>query len=146
MLSCLSGEHSALHYQRRPPTDSVQCGARFRHVGHDYVTSRFLPHIPAESRPTSNGILPHFKWNQCPTSNGINAPLAPEYAVHKLITEIPVRVVADSAYQNASKNSDKQNARVEHDSGPRRKRPLLPNRTLTTICGNVNLLLRGLSR
>ena len=27
-----------------------------------------------------------------------------------------------------------------------RKRPLLPNRTLTTICRNVNLLLRGLSR
>ena len=36
--------------------------------------------------------------------------------VHKLITEdIPNRVAADAAYQNAKKNSDKQNARIEHD-------------------------------
>ena len=36
--------------------------------------------------------------------------------VHKLITEdIPNRVAADTAYQNARRNSDKQNARVEHD-------------------------------
>jgi type I restriction enzyme R subunit len=36
--------------------------------------------------------------------------------VHRLITEeIPARVSADTAYQNARKNSDKQNARIEHD-------------------------------
>ncbi len=36
--------------------------------------------------------------------------------VHRLITEeIPTRVAADRAYQNAVKNSDKQNARIEHD-------------------------------
>ncbi len=36
--------------------------------------------------------------------------------VHKLITEdIPARVAADTAYRNAQKNSDKQNARIEHD-------------------------------
>lgn len=36
--------------------------------------------------------------------------------VHKLITEdIPSRVAADTAYQNAKRNSDKQNARIEHD-------------------------------
>ena len=36
--------------------------------------------------------------------------------VHKMITEeIPAKVAADSAYQNAMKNSDKQNARIEHD-------------------------------
>jgi type I restriction enzyme R subunit len=36
--------------------------------------------------------------------------------VRKLITEeIPARVAADTAYQNARKNSDKQNARIEHD-------------------------------
>jgi len=36
--------------------------------------------------------------------------------VHKLITEdIPSRVAADKAYQNARRNSDKQNARIEHD-------------------------------
>ena len=34
----------------------------------------------------------------------------------KLITEeIPARVAADTAYQNARRNSDKQNARIEHD-------------------------------
>ena len=30
--------------------------------------------------------------------------------------EIPARVAADPAYMNAYKNSDKQNARIEHDS------------------------------
>lgn len=36
--------------------------------------------------------------------------------VHKLITEeIPNRVAANVAYQNAKQNSDKQNARIEHD-------------------------------
>ena len=36
--------------------------------------------------------------------------------VHKLITQdIPQRVAADQAYQNARQNSDKQNARIEHD-------------------------------
>jgi type I restriction enzyme R subunit len=36
--------------------------------------------------------------------------------VHKLITvEIPSRVAADTAYQNAKQNSDRQNARIEHD-------------------------------
>jgi type I restriction enzyme, R subunit len=36
--------------------------------------------------------------------------------IQKLITEeIPTRVAADTAYQNAMKNSDDQNARIEHD-------------------------------
>ena len=36
--------------------------------------------------------------------------------MNKLITEeIPARVAADTAYQNAKTNSDKQNARIEHD-------------------------------
>jgi type I restriction enzyme R subunit len=36
--------------------------------------------------------------------------------VHRLITEdIPKQVAADSAYKNALKPSDKQNARIEHD-------------------------------
>jgi type I restriction enzyme R subunit len=36
--------------------------------------------------------------------------------VERLITrEIPERVAADVAYQNAQKNSDKQNAKIEHD-------------------------------
>jgi type I restriction enzyme R subunit len=36
--------------------------------------------------------------------------------IHRLITEdIPRRVEADTAYQNARRHSDKQNARIEHD-------------------------------
>ena len=34
--------------------------------------------------------------------------------------EIPQKVAADKAYQNAMKNSDKQNARIEHDSALKR--------------------------
>ncbi|WP_209366709.1 type I restriction endonuclease subunit R [Priestia megaterium] len=34
--------------------------------------------------------------------------------------EIPVKVAADKAYQNALKNSDKQNARIEHDKALQR--------------------------
>jgi len=41
--------------------------------------------------------------------------------VRKLITEeIPARVAADIAYQNARKFSDKQNARIEHDKALQR--------------------------
>jgi type I restriction enzyme R subunit len=41
--------------------------------------------------------------------------------VHNLIAEeIPARVAADTAYQNAKKNSDKQNARIEHDKALQR--------------------------
>jgi type I restriction enzyme R subunit len=36
--------------------------------------------------------------------------------IHRLITQdIPNKVAADTAYQNAMQNSDKQNARIEHD-------------------------------
>ena len=45
-----------------------------------------------------------------------NIPWTDADRVHKLITEdIPDRVAADTAYQNATKNSDWQNARIEHD-------------------------------
>jgi type I restriction enzyme R subunit len=45
-----------------------------------------------------------------------NIPWTDADRVHKLITEdIPNRVMADTAYQNAKRNSDKQNARIEHD-------------------------------
>jgi type I restriction enzyme, R subunit len=45
-----------------------------------------------------------------------NIPWSDTDRVHKLITEdIPSRVAADTAYQNAKRNSDKQNARIEHD-------------------------------
>jgi len=41
--------------------------------------------------------------------------------IHKVITEeIPTKVAADKAYQNAIKHSDKQNARIEHDKALQR--------------------------
>jgi len=41
--------------------------------------------------------------------------------VRKLVTEeIPAKVSADKAFQNAKKNSDKQNARIEHDKALKR--------------------------
>jgi type I restriction enzyme R subunit len=45
-----------------------------------------------------------------------NIPWTDDDRIQKLITEeIPAKVAADVAYQNAKKNSDKQNARIEHD-------------------------------
>ena len=45
-----------------------------------------------------------------------NIAWADEDRVRKLVTEeIPARVAADQAYKNAQANSDKQNARIEHD-------------------------------
>jgi type I restriction enzyme R subunit len=45
-----------------------------------------------------------------------NIPWTDADRVHRLITEeIPRRVAADTAYQNAREHSDKQNARIEHD-------------------------------
>ena len=45
-----------------------------------------------------------------------NYPWTDEDRIYKMITEeIPVKVAADPAYQNAKQNSDKQNARIEHD-------------------------------
>ena len=45
-----------------------------------------------------------------------NIPWTDADRVNRLITEeIPNRVAADTAYQNAKKNSDQQNAKIEHD-------------------------------
>ena len=50
-----------------------------------------------------------------------NIPWTDKDRVHKLITEeIPARVAADPQYQNARKNSDRQNAKIEHDEALKR--------------------------
>ena len=50
-----------------------------------------------------------------------NIPWGDADRVHTLITEeIPKQVSADTAYQNAVKHSDKQNARIEHDKALQR--------------------------
>ncbi len=52
----------------------------------------------------------------CRTSSKTSNFATRSRRVHKLITqEIPAKVAADSAYQNARTHSDKQNARIEHD-------------------------------
>ena len=46
-----------------------------------------------------------------------NVPWSDADRVHKLITEdIPAKVAADTAYQNANKQGDKSKARIEHDA------------------------------
>jgi type I restriction enzyme R subunit len=51
-----------------------------------------------------------------------------EDRVHRLITdEIPAKVSADTAYQNAIRHSDRQNARVEHDKALERVMTALLN-------------------
>ncbi|MDE4908013.1 hypothetical protein L0665_05245 [Methanogenium marinum] len=67
-------------------------------------------HKPEPELDRLSNILRTFndQFGNIPWTNGDQ--------VHKLITEdIPARVLADTAYQNAKKNSDKQNARIEHD-------------------------------
>jgi type I restriction enzyme R subunit len=51
-----------------------------------------------------NDLFGNIKWTD-------------EDRVRRLVTEeLPRRVNADPAYQNAKRNSDKRNARVEHDN------------------------------
>lgn len=50
-----------------------------------------------------------------------NIPWKDADKIHNVISEeIPAKVAADEAYQNAMKNSDKQNARIEHDKALQR--------------------------
>jgi type I restriction enzyme R subunit len=44
----------------------------------------------------------------------------PKRMESRITDEIPQKVLADTAYQNAKKNSDRQNARIEHDKALKR--------------------------
>jgi type I restriction enzyme R subunit len=44
----------------------------------------------------------------------------PQRMEQRITDEIPTRVAADQAYQNAKHNSDRQNARIEHDKALKR--------------------------
>ncbi|MEW6216454.1 MAG: type I restriction endonuclease subunit R [Candidatus Bipolaricaulota bacterium] len=84
-----------------------------------------LPDADGEIEPvptTGGGRLPEPELDRL--SNIIkafndqfgNIPWSDADRIHRLITQdIPERVSADTAYQNAKRNSDKQNARIEHD-------------------------------
>jgi type I restriction enzyme R subunit len=70
-----------------------------------FVSRKIEPEIDHLSKiiKTFNDLFGNIEWTN-------------EDRVRKLITEeIPSRVAADTAYQNAMKNSDEQNARIEHD-------------------------------
>jgi type I restriction enzyme R subunit len=84
-----------------------------------------LPDVDAEIGPApagSGGHKPEPELdrlsNILKTFNDLwgNIPWNDRDRVNRLITEeIPAKVAADTAYQNARMNSDKQNARIEHD-------------------------------
>ena len=87
-----------------------------------------MPQLCVKSQvPSSHGL-------ECPFGGEQKAQQGPgEQCAHKnenrhgkdriyrkIIEEIPLRLAADTAYQNARENSDKQNARIEHDVALRR--------------------------
>ena len=84
-----------------------------------------LPDEDAEIEPvptTGGGTMPEPELDRL--SNIIKSfneqfgdiPWDDDDRVHRLITEdIPTRVAADNAYPNAQRNSNRQNARIEHD-------------------------------
>ncbi len=84
-----------------------------------------LPDADAEIEPVPTGGAGHKPEPELDRLSNIikafndlfgNIPWTDADRVRKLITEeIPQRVAADTAYQNAMRNSDKQNARIEHD-------------------------------
>ena len=84
-----------------------------------------LPDENAEIGPVpDNGVRGHAEPEMDLLSNIIkvfndlfgNIPWEDEDRVLRLITEtIPSRVAQDTAYKNAQKNSDRENARIEHD-------------------------------
>ncbi|MBM3992514.1 MAG: type I restriction endonuclease subunit R, partial [Planctomycetes bacterium] len=94
------------------------------------VAKILLPDAEAEVGPvptTGGGFKPEPKLdrlsNILKTFNDQfgNITWADKDRVHKLITEdIPARVAADPRYQNARKNSDRQNAKIEHDEALKR--------------------------
>jgi type I restriction enzyme, R subunit len=84
-----------------------------------------LPDEDAEIEPVPTGAGGHMPEPELDRLSNIlkafndqfgNVPWTDTDRVHQLITvDIPAKVAADTAYMNAIKNSDRQNARIEHD-------------------------------
>lgn len=102
----------------------VSCAASYR-VEKQSVVKIQLPDQDAEIEPvptTGGGRKPEPELDRL--SNIVKTfndqfgqvPWTDSDRVHRLITQdIPAQVSADAAYQNARDNSDRQNARIEHD-------------------------------
>ena len=54
------------------------------------------------------------------TRLGVTRSANPEH-LNEIIKGMPARVNEDEAYQNAKMNSDRQNARIEHDAALKRQ-------------------------
>jgi type I restriction enzyme R subunit len=84
-----------------------------------------LPDEDAEIGPVPTGAAGHAPEPELERLSSIlrefneqfgNIPWTDADRVHRLITEnLPAQVSADIPYQNAKKNADRQNARIEHD-------------------------------
>ena len=85
-----------------------------------------MPDQDAEIEPVPTGSAQHVAEPEVDFLSNIlkafndqfgNIPWDDADRVHKLITEeIPAKVAADTAYQNAKKQGDKSKARIEHDA------------------------------
>ena len=86
-----------------------------------------LPDENAEIGPSAGQRrpvdMPSPRWTSCRTSSRTfndlfgNIPWEDGDRVLRLITEtIPSRVAQDTAFKNAQENSDRENARIEHDN------------------------------
>ena len=74
-----------------------------------------LPDTGGASCRNPNSTASRTSSRPSTSSSGISAG-EDEDRVRRLITkEIPAKVAEDSAYRNARENSDRQNARIEHD-------------------------------
>jgi len=110
------------------PCPATTGGSRFTiEIGSDFVIGPTRPQHPRggaiQAAATSGGgHRPEPELDKL--SNIIktfndqfgNIPWTDQDRIHRLITQdIPNKVAADTAYQNAMQNSDRQNARIEHD-------------------------------
>ena len=94
----------------------MQISAQFEILGYTQIPKdppafRGQGHPQGDSLPrreTVNDLFGKIEWEDADR-------------IQKVISEeIPAKVAADKAYQNAIKNSDKQNARIEHDKALKR--------------------------
>ena len=73
-----------------------------------------------QSQPVTGSATQNSPGGQPPSQFGNIDWKDADNICQVIAEEIPSKVAADKAYQNAMKNSDKQNARIEHDKALQR--------------------------